>query len=145
MDKKIHAYLDTLEEPRRSEIIKLDQLIRQTIPDQKCVLVSRMLGYGPIHYKYASGREGDTFRVSLASQKNYISLYCCGADENGYVAERYKDRLPKASIGKACVRFKRLDDLDLETLVSLLRETVKAGWGPETTPEQAAEPARILS
>lgn len=129
MDPEIQHYLDSLEEPRRSEIENLDKLIRETLPDQKRVLANRMLGYGPIHYKYASGREGDTFRVSLASQKNYISLYCCGADENGYVAERYKARLPKASIGKSCVRFKRMSDLDQEALKELLKETVAAGWG----------------
>ena len=60
-----------------------------------------MLAYGPWHYKYASGREGDWFRIGVASDKNYISLYICASDGDGYVAERYKAALPKANIGKA--------------------------------------------
>jgi hypothetical protein len=40
----------------------------------------------------------------------------------GYLAERYRERLPKASIGKGCVRFRRLGDLDRQALASLLRE-----------------------
>jgi len=55
------------------------------------------------------------------------SLYAMAADERGYVAEHFKERLPKASIGKACVRFKRLADLDLAALRDLVRETVEIG------------------
>src|SRR3712207_8055945 len=61
-----------------------------------------MLGYGPFHYRYASGREGDACKLSIASNASYISLYCFAADENGYVAERYRESLPKAKIGKSC-------------------------------------------
>ena len=34
--------------------------------------------------------------------------------EKKYVAEGFKKALPKASIGKSCVRFKKLADLDLD-------------------------------
>ena len=36
--------------------------------------------------------------------------------KGGYVAELNKDRLPKANIGKSCIRFKKLDDLDVDVL-----------------------------
>jgi len=81
-----------------------------------------VMGYGTFHYKYKSGREGDWMRLGIANNKQHISLYCCAADERGYVAERYKKRLPKANIGKSCVRFKRLSDLDEEALRDLLAE-----------------------
>jgi hypothetical protein len=44
------------------------------------------------------------------------------ADGKTYVAEKFKEQLPKASIGKSCVRFKRLSDLDEATLAKLIRE-----------------------
>jgi hypothetical protein len=80
-----------------------------------------MLAYGPHHYKYESGCEGDGFRIGVASNQNYISLYVgpCG---DGLLAERYKEALPKAKIGKGCVRFKRLGDLDEAALKKLIRE-----------------------
>ena len=43
------------------------------------------------------------------------------------MAERYVDRLPKASIGKSCVRFRKLADLDEKALVALIKETAKTG------------------
>ena len=42
------------------------------------------------------------------------------------LAEGYRDRLPKADIGKSCVRFQRLDDLDQEALRELVREAAKS-------------------
>ena len=42
----------------------LDELIRDTLPDLEVVRESDdMIGYGPFHYRYASGREGDMPRV----------------------------------------------------------------------------------
>jgi hypothetical protein len=88
-----------------------------------------IVGFGTYHYKYKTGREGDWMKIGIANNKQYISLYCCAADDSGYVAERYKERLPKANIGKSCVRFKRLSDLDEEVLRELIRETAAGSWG----------------
>jgi hypothetical protein len=119
-------YIGKLEEPRKSEVAALDALIRKTAPKLEAFIHSGMLAYGAWHYKYASGREGDWFRIGVASNKNYISLYICAGDDQGYVAERHKEALPKASIGKACVRFKRLSDLDQAALKKLIREGAQA-------------------
>jgi len=115
-------YIAKLEEPRKTEIAALDALIRKTAPKLKPFIHIGILAYGPWHYKYASGREGDWFRIGVASNKSYISLYICACDDKGYVAERYKAALPKANIGKSCVRFKRLSDLEPAALKKMIRE-----------------------
>ena len=117
-------YLAALDEARRADIAALDALVRKTSKLEPYIH-SGILAYGPYHYKYDSGREGDWFRIGISSNKNYISLYVCAGDAHGYVAERYRDALPKASIGKSCVRFKRLSDLDPKILEKLLREAAK--------------------
>ena len=121
------AYIAAVDERRRPDIAALDALIRAHAPQLEPVIMGGMLGYGPFRYRYASGREGDACRLSVASNASYISLYCFAADADGYVAERYADRLPKASIGKSCVRFKRLADLDEDALVALVEETATTG------------------
>ena len=123
------GYIAKLDEPRKTEIAALDALIRKVAPKLKPFIHSGMLAYGPMHYKYASGREGDWFHIGLASNKNYISLYVCACDEQGYLAERYKEALPKARIGKSCVRFKRLGDLDQGALKKLIREGSRSAVG----------------
>jgi uncharacterized protein YdhG (YjbR/CyaY superfamily) len=120
--KTPEEYISMVDEPRRSEIQKLHNLIRETVPDLKPFIISGMIGYGLYHYKSASGREGDWAIVGLASQKNYISVYVCATDGKQYVAEKYKKALPKASIGKSCIRFKKTDNIDLDVLKKILRE-----------------------
>jgi uncharacterized protein YdhG (YjbR/CyaY superfamily) len=121
-------YIAAVDEERRPDIAALDALIRTHAPELEPVIMGGMLGYGPFHYRYASGREGEACSLSIASNASYISLYCFATDEEGYVAERYADRLPKANIGKTCVRFKKLADLDEGTLVALIRETAETGF-----------------
>lgn len=120
-------YVASLEEPRKTQIAELDVFIRKTLPKQKPFMLAGMLAYGPFHYKYASGREGDWALIALASQKNYISLYVCAVDGKNYIAEKYKKELPKANIGKSCIRFKKLEDVDLKVITRILKEAEKAG------------------
>ena len=95
------GYIAGLEEPRRSEIQRLHDLIRETLPELEPNADDGMLGYGRFHYRYDSGREGDASLVALSSRKNYISLYVLCTNEGGYLAEQYVERLPKANIGKS--------------------------------------------
>ena len=118
-------YINSLEEPRKKEIKKLHRLIRKVAPGLKPHMKFGMLGYGTYHYKYASGREGDWMIIGLANQKNYISLYSCLSDGKKYVAEKHKKDLPKANIGKSCIRFRKLEDVDLNVITQILQETEK--------------------
>lgn len=120
-------YIAAVDDKRRYDIAALDALIRKHAPKLDPVIMDGMLGYGPFHYRYASGREGDACKLAIASNASYISLYCFAADAKGYVAERYVGRLGKANIGRSCVMFKKLADLDEKALVSLVKETAKMG------------------
>jgi hypothetical protein len=122
-------YIAALAEPRRTDVAALDALIREHAPGLEPVVAGKMLGYGPFHYRYASGREGDTTLLGLASQKRYISLYVLCANGGRYLAESYVERLPKASVGKSCVRFARLSDVDPAVLAELVTEAARLGPG----------------
>jgi uncharacterized protein YdhG (YjbR/CyaY superfamily) len=127
--KSPEEYIAAVEENRREDIQALHDIVREEAPELEPTMEFGILGYGKFHYKYKSGREGDWMKIGIANNKRYISLYCCGADENGYVAEAFRDRLPKADIGRSCVRFKSLSDLDESTLRELIRVTASADWG----------------
>lgn len=118
-------YIDALDEPRRSDLRRLHELIRAAVPGLRPTMEFGMPGYGKYHYRYASGREGDWMLVGMASNKSYISLYVTATTDDGrYLAETFQPRLPKASIGKSCIRFKRVSDVDTEVLAELLRAAV---------------------
>jgi len=117
------AYIEALDEPRRTDVRTLHDLIRAAAPELVPTMEFGMPGYGKYHYRYASGREGDWVLVGLASNKNYISLYVTATNGDGtYLAESYRLRLPNASIGKSCVRFRRVSDVDTAVLAELVRE-----------------------
>jgi len=85
-------------------------------PGIRTYLDHGMLAYGRYEYRYASGREGDWFVLGLASNKQYISLYV------GPIGlEPFAARLPKANLGRGCIRFKRLSDVDLDVIDEVIR------------------------
>lgn len=128
--KTIEEYIGMIDEPRKSDIIELDKFIRKVAPKLKPYFSYNMPGYGPFKYKSAKGDVIDWPLIALASQKNYISLYVCAADDKGYVAEKYKKELPKTSIGRSCIRFKKVDDIDLKIIERIIKEGIKTGFHP---------------
>lgn len=120
-------YISAIPEPRRQEVAALHDLIQKTTPSLTPHILSGMIGYGTYRYRYASGREGDWSLIALANQKNYISLYICSIENGKYIAEEYKDKLPKASIGKSCIRFKTLKDIDLTLLTGIIKKAEQIG------------------
>ena len=114
-------YIDRLTEPRRSDISHLHGLITREAPELEPHVSEDGIGYGKYRFRYTTGREGDWTTIGLSSQKQYISLYVSGA-RAGSVTERYRERLPKAVIGRWSVKIKRLSDVDEAALIDLIRE-----------------------
>lgn len=89
-----------------------------------------MLAYGAFRYRYESGREGDSARLSLAYRKSGLSLYVNCITTAGYLPEQHAAQFPNAKVGKSCIAFKRLADLDpaaLTQLIELAARTKGAG------------------
>ncbi|MBP7807077.1 DUF1801 domain-containing protein [Candidatus Saccharibacteria bacterium] len=114
-------YLAQLPEDRRQILEKLDELIRKNAPNLKPVFSYNMPGYGAFKYTNYKKEVIDWPAIAIASQKNYVSLYVCAVEDNEYIAEKYKDDLGKVSVGKSCIRFKKLDDLNMDTLVKVIK------------------------
>lgn len=125
--KTVDEYINMLPDDRKEIIETVHKAIMKAIPKEKPQLMYGMIGYGLYHYKSKSGREGDWSFVLLANQKNYISLYVCAVDDGQYIAEKNKDRLGKVSVGKSCIRFKKLEDLNLDVAIELAKEAVRLG------------------
>ncbi len=111
------AYIDGLDDVRRPQIAELDARIRAVAPNLERHMMSGLLSYGHYQYESVSGRKGDWMILALASNKAYISLY---ASPIG--VEAYAKRLPKANLGKGCIRFKRIDDIDLSVIDDIVRD-----------------------
>lgn len=123
--KSDDEYIALLNDERREIIETLDKLIKDTVPEQKRWFAYNMLGYGKFDYLDYKKQKGQWPVIALASQKNYVSLYVCAIDSENdrqYIAEKYEKDLGKVSVGKSCIRFKKLDDLNLEVVKKALEE-----------------------
>lgn len=121
----IKEYIDNLPKDRKEVVLFLDGFIKKTAPELKPHFAYNMLGYGSFKYKNYKKEEIYWPTISLANQKNYISLYICAVDGNEYVAEKYKAKLGRVSVGKSCIRFKKVEDLNLEELEKIIRIAAK--------------------
>lgn len=124
--KNIQDYWASLPESRREILEKLHQIILETAPSLKPNFLYNMPGYGSFKYKNHKGESLDWPTVAVASQKNYVSIYVCAVDKDGYLAEKYRARLGKVSVGRSCIRFKKMEDLDLDILKELIELAEKS-------------------
>lgn len=98
----------------RAELDALDRAIRAAAPGLEASTDRGSLGYGRYWYRYASGRDGDWFALSLMPRASSLTLYV-GAT----AVERWADRLPKGACGKGCIRLKRAADLPPDVLAEI--------------------------
>lgn len=119
-------YFAMLPEDRREPMEFLHKLILKAAPSLKPNFMYNMPGYGTFPYKNAKKEILEWPVIGLANQKNYISLYVCAVENGEYIAEKYKDTLGKVSVGKSCIRFKKIEDLDLKGLEKVIKLATKS-------------------
>jgi hypothetical protein len=100
-----------------------------------------IVGYGSYRYTYESGRTGEAPLAGFAIRGRELVVYL--------VAETEKQRsllskLGKHRLGKSCLYFKHLADLDrsaLEKLVAGSIAEVRRRYGSTTAPDDFSKPA----
>ena len=119
--KSVEEYLMMVPEDRKKDIDFLHDLIQKTVPSLKPYFASNMIGYGSFYYLDSKKQKRDWPIIALANQKNYISIYVCALVEDKAALEKYKKELGKNSKGISCIRFKKIEEINLETLKIVLR------------------------
>jgi uncharacterized protein DUF1801 len=125
----VDDYLEELPDDRREVMTAMRALIRKHIPKG----YRESMNWGMISYEIPLEVFPDTYNgqpfgyVALAAQKNYFALYLMGACIDGKQREALEKAFAKAGqkidMGKSCLRFKKLSDLPLETVASVIAAT----------------------
>jgi hypothetical protein len=97
------------------------ELMREVTGEEPTMWGSSIVGFGSYHYKYASGREGDSCLTGFSPRKQNLVLYIMGGFEQ---YDALMAKLGKHTTGSACLYIKRLSDLDLGVLRELVAESV---------------------
>jgi hypothetical protein len=132
-DASVEAFLQGVEDPRqRDDAFRVLELMKEITGEPPKMCGTSMIGFGSYHYKYASGREGEWFLTGFSPRKGNLTLYIMpGLDQYGALLQK----LGRYKTGKSCLCVKRLDDVDLATLLELVGLSVgrltEAGRNPE--------------
>lgn len=105
------------DESRRRDCEALVQLMGRATKEPPKMWGPSIVGFGSYHYKYESGREGDSCLVGFASRKGDISVYLSGSFPE---REALLAKLGRHKMAKACLYIRRLDDVDLQVLEQLV-------------------------
>lgn len=117
----VKEYLAAVPPERKAIIDFLHAFIQQTAPSLKSHFAHNMLGYGSFPYKNYKKEMIEWPVIALANQKQYVSLYVCAVVDGKYVAETHAKELGKVSVGKSCIRFKKLEEVNLDALKKVLK------------------------
>lgn len=121
-DGDVAGFLSAIEpERRRKDAEAILALMKRVTKHKPAMWGTSIIGFGTYRYKYASGREGDWFLVGFSPRKQNLTVYIMSGFE-GYDA--LLARLGKYKTGKACLYINRIDDINLDVLEELVRESV---------------------
>jgi len=114
----VAEYLDAVPEAQRPIVAKLLELTRANIRDG----FDEVMNWGMITFEVPLATSGKTYNgkplmyISIGVQKKHVGFYHCGIYASQPVMERFTDAYKTAGkeldMGKACVRFKKIDDLE---------------------------------
>ncbi len=134
--EQIAAYINSQAESKRDEMQELHQHILKVLPkcklwfldgkDAKGKVVSNPnIGYGSYNVKYTDGTTREFYQIGLSGNTTGISVYIMGIADKKYLPGTYGKKLGKASVTGYCIKFKKLDDIDIDILKAAILDGIK--------------------
>ena len=132
VQEQIKKYITSQPEPKRSDMQELHQLTLKVLPgcklwfdngknDENKTVSNPTIGYGFHTIKYADGKTRDFFQIGLSANITGISVYILGIKDKTYLAQTYGKQLGKATVTGYCIRFKTLQDINIDILEAAIR------------------------
>jgi len=111
-------FLTKIEHPtRRADGVVLLDLFSEVSGFEPVMWGPSIIGYGKYHYKYDSGREGETLATGFSPRKSNLSIYIMPGYQD---YSEIMGRLGKHKLGKSCLYVNKLADIDLDVLRELI-------------------------
>ena len=121
-EESVEMYLSAISDPeRRADARALAAMMTDISGEPAVMWGPAIVGFGHRAYVYASGRKGTTPHVGFASRSAALTIYGCGVldlDDPAFGS------LGKFKVGKGCLYIKRLRDVDLDSLRTIISAIV---------------------
>ena len=121
-DRSVIEFIEGVDHPKkRDDAYKLLDLFTETSGFEAKMWGPSIIGFGSYHYKYPTGHKGDAPLVGFSPRKAKISLYFATGDTE---REQLLKKFGKHTSGKACVYINKIDDIDVNILKDLIRQSI---------------------
>lgn len=128
----IRRYLESLAEPKQSEMRELHHMILDNAPgcslqffdgrdDTGKVVSNPTIGYGSFTQTYADGSTRASFRIGLSANTAGISVYILGLNDKSFLATTYGADIGKATVTGYCIKFRSLKNINASVLMAAVR------------------------
>lgn len=122
-EKTVDSFLETVEDDKvRADCYTIINLMEKITGEKAKMWGSAIIGFGKYAYKYESGHSGEICMTGFSPRKANISLYAlAGSPEQAELLQQ----LGKYKTGKGCLYIKKLDDINIDVLESLIKLSIK--------------------
>ena len=142
-DASVEDYiLSRASEQQRTDCHELMALLEKVTQHSPKMWGPSIVGYGSYRYTYESGRTGEAPLAGFAIRGRQLVVYLVAeGDRQKFLLSK----LGKHNIGKSCLYFKKLADLDpsvLEQLVAGCVADLRRRYGSAAAPNSSLDPTR---
>ncbi len=138
VETQISDYLTAQPESKRGDMQTLHGMMLKLMPDCRLwfldgtdesgrTVSNPNIGYGLRIITYADGRTREFYQIGLSANTSGISVYIMGLDDKTYLARTYGGEIGKASVTSYCIKFSKLDNIDLVVLEAAIRDGIRSG------------------
>src|SRR5260221_14282782 len=122
-EASVEGFIKTVaDEQKRKDAFAILEMMKQATKMEPKMWGSSIIGFGEVHYKYESGREGDICMIGFSPRKQNFALYLMtGLDP---YKEEFK-KLGKYKTGKGCLYINKLSDVDSSVLKNMMKKAVQ--------------------
>lgn len=121
--QSVQEYLDSIpDEQVRKDSYEILKMMKTASGHEPKIWGAGLIGFGKYRYQGKSC-EGEWFVIGFAPRKQKFSLYLMGGLQTG---QETLAKLGKYKLGKGCLYFNKLADVDKAALRKLVDDSVKA-------------------
>ncbi|GAA0181401.1 hypothetical protein SH2C18_39380 [Clostridium sediminicola] len=121
-DKNSMEFLLSVEhKTRREDALVLLDIMKEITKEEPVMWGSSIVGFGTMEYENTTGIN-EWMMIGFSPRKQNLALYIM----NGF--KKYDDllsKLGKHKIGKSCLYINKLDDIDLEVLKEIIKDSIE--------------------
>lgn len=122
-EASVKEFLDRIEDEKvRADCKKIAEMMEKTTGAKPKMWGANIVGFGSRVLKYETGREMDWMEIGFSPRKANLTLYLTNREMTD---EDLLSKLGKYKLGKSCLYFKRLSDIDEEVLKEMIEKSVE--------------------